>query len=374
MTSQFIRLHCYGEHPGARRKSHENAHDIIDEAARVPGSTPHIRKPQPPNQVHGMPLEYLRARMTDFVALARDRRGARLRRDGTVLYAVVSSYPLAWRHLRSPEDHAQYQRWLVAVVKWLETQFGDQLQSVVEHVDEGRPHVHGFVIPLLSPRNRIDHRLHPGHAAREAVLQGTGDRLAGERAYREGMRLWQNDFHAAVSSHFGHERIGPRRQRSRRDVALIRQSSDRFLEGAQTILERLGERLEAQAMPPGIRATGEIETIAGLVRDARSRLLSGRTDALETLETALADLLEADQGQGGNRDDGLDPPDLVEPACLKRDEDDDPQPDRVADLDPDDDPDPEAPEEDDVDHEWNADADEPYPEPIDWTDESDPDR
>jgi len=372
MPSQFIRLNCYGERPNARSKPHENAYDIIDEAARVAGSAPHIAEPRPPNVLYGVPLGSVQAKVAKLARIARDRRGARLRRDGTVLYAVVVSYPVAWRHLGCERQRTTYKQWLDAVVEWLRSEFGESLQSVVEHIDERRPHVHAFVIPPLCPRNRINHRLHPGHTAREAAFANGADHVAGERSYRVGMRVWQDAFHEAVSSRFGHERVGPKRKRFQRDVALIRQASDRLLERVDTILTSLFDQLEANSLVTKSEELAEIEVIAELVRSARGRLLAGRSDAMETLEAALTGLVE--KGEMDSDDGGENPvtDGMFGPARHDWGHDEDPRPDEVGIVEPNDDPDA-APQEDrDLDGDWDADCDddEELSHP-DWSEEMD---
>lgn len=297
MPSQFIHLSCYGAEPGARRKRHENAFDIIDEAARAPGAARHVTRPRAPVQLFGVPLHTLKVRVAELARIGRDRRGARLRRGATILYAIVVSYPLAWRKIDDHGARADYAQWRDATVEWLRTRFGDALQSVVEHVDEAQPHLHAFVLPPLCPRNRIDHRLHAGHVARQAALENGGDRLAGEQAYRAGMRAWQDDFHGSVSSRFGHDRLGPRRKRVRRDIALARQTSDRLLERMETTLVQLAGRMGTHPVLAQSSEAAEIEALAGLVRDARHRQLSGAADAMLSLQAALAGLANSGQHQ-----------------------------------------------------------------------------
>ncbi|WP_127143894.1 hypothetical protein [Pelagibacterium montanilacus] len=355
MPSQFLRLNCYGKRSGARRKPHENIYDIIDEAARAPGAAPHVRKPRPPVHRYGAPLDSLKSQMTEYAKTVRDRRGARMREDATMLYAIVASYPRPWRKLAEGEPLAHYQQWRESVIAWLIVQFGDHLATIVEHLDEGQPHLHGFVIPPVCPRHRIDHRLHPGHAARAAALEEGADRLAGERAYRNGMRAWQHDFHAAVSRPAGHDRIGPRRKRFRRDVALMRQAQDRFLERAETITAQLVARLGAN--PDLVPATDHADLVAlgAMVSNARGRLLAGRNDALDELDADLAALCAPRGHENGSGTPANQP--FAEPWAW----DGDPRWDDVEDpaLEIDDDPDLDAFEREETDG-WDVDAEDGY--------------
>jgi len=353
MPCQFIHINCYGAQAGARRKPHENAFDIIDEAARAPGAARHVSRPQPPVELHGVSLQTLTDHVAEFASIARDRRGARMRRDGTILYAIVVSYPLLWRKIEGEEALANYGRWRDAVLDWLTATFGDALQSVVEHLDEAQPHLHAFVVPPLCPRNRIDHRLHPGHVAREAALANGADRLGGERAYREGMRHWQDDFHAVVSMQFGHDRTGPRRRRFRRDVALARQASDRLLERMESVLKRVSYRLALNPLSSDLGETAELDILATLVSGARHHLLSGRSDALQRLDAALTKLAEV-----GDSDES----DLswVADNMVWISREDDPDPEAAPDFEIDDDPDPERVEDDARHEDWDDDPDDDY--------------
>lgn len=343
MASQFIRLTCYGSQAGARRKQHENAFDILDEAARVPGATPHIRSPKPPTLLHGSPIGTIKTQITAFAKIARDERGAPIRRGGALVYALVVSYPVPWRQLDRENGIETYGNWKEKVIGWLMEKFSSHLASVVEHVDEGQPHLHAVIIPPLCPRNRIDHSLHPGRAARARVLGAGGDRLAGERAYREGMRAFQSDFFNSVSTGFGHTRVGPKRKRFMRDVALARRASGRLLERAETIAARLLARINAMPDLALAPERAELATFVNLFASARNQLCNGRFDALEALDLGLAALETSDSknGKGGGQD-AMAP--SVELGSHGWDADDDPHPGEFEDfdLDADDDPDVEA--------------------------------
>jgi hypothetical protein len=267
--------------------------------------------------------------------------------------------------LRTEEEQAAYRRWRDASVEWLKRQFGEDLQTVAEHVDEPQPHLHAVVIPPLCLRDRIDHRLHPGLAARDAALRAGSDRKEGERAYRQAMRDWQQDYYRAVSRHFGHGRVGPRRKRFRRDVALMRQSTDRVLDCAGTILARLAQRLERYPGVAESEEAAEIEAICRLLGEARLDLRGGRSDTARILETVLANLPD-----GGTSSSGEDSDDFP----LDWGADDEPHPDQVFDdfID-EDDPDPTR-----EDEEFGEDEDDGYDEgydPVqaeDWPENVDP--
>jgi hypothetical protein len=216
------------------------------------------------------------------------------------LYAIVASYPVSWRAMDLDGDRKSYQLWRTKVVDWLHDHFGDQLEWVVEHVDEKFPHLHAIVFPRLDRLNRIDHSAHPGYRARSVAAAAGADHKQCERAYRRGMREWQDDFHQAVSSHFGHARIGPRRQRFRRDAALSRRGLEAVLERADHLACSISNLLEAHvanASHPGTELQQIRTLIAGLSL-ARNRLATGHGGAMDDLEAMLEALCA---GSGNDR-------------------------------------------------------------------------
>jgi hypothetical protein len=288
MPIQFIRLNCYGAVASHRRKNHENAFDILDEAGREPGAAPHVRKPQPPTLLFGEPPQAVRLAVSDLTRVARDHRGAPLRRGAAVLYAIVASYPIRWRQFDGSAGHEEYSSWRTATLSWLVKQFGVALRSVVEHTDETQPHLHAFVIPPLLAGHRINHHFHPGRSARAAALAKGDDHIVGERAYRDGMRAWQQSFYQEVSSFFDHDRVGPRRKRFRRDAALARQASDQLLERLEVIT---AEVLKTFITMPGEvmgAQKAELEALKNMFVEARREHHEGQTDVIERLEEALA--------------------------------------------------------------------------------------
>lgn len=289
MASQFVRLNTYGAatKTGALSRLHENAFDILDEAGRAAGATPHIRHASVPTLLFGRQPQDLKARIHDLAGIARNERGAPLRRDAPLLYAIVASYPVPWRALEGRQADLLLLDWYASVLGWLEAQFGTALQSAVIHSDEERPHIHAFVVPPLGPRDRVDHSLHPGRLARQEARRKGADRIAGERAYRAGMRAFQDGYFEAVSKRFGHERIGPRRRRFQRVFALQRQTAARFLENISVIIGGLMTRLDQAVGIPNHSTSDEMQALLAMISKARIEHDLGRTDVLATLANIL---------------------------------------------------------------------------------------
>ncbi|WP_156381022.1 plasmid recombination protein [Pseudolabrys sp. Root1462] len=217
---QFLHLGSCGRFPRSGEPSWSCIEGITAEGARSPGASNHIRYPAQPKVIDGVsPIEAGRLAI-ERADQARDegKKLRRLRRDGVCLLAGVVSYP--WDHQSlcdDPVDSDVYSLWQQMVLAWLRQQFGHHLKSVVEHRDERYPHLHFYVVPDLRDDGRLDiNQVHPGRRAKAAAAADGAEPKHRDRAYRQGMRQWQDTFHRDVSAFFRHERSGPRRQRVNR--------------------------------------------------------------------------------------------------------------------------------------------------------------
>jgi hypothetical protein len=293
MPSQFLRLTGFPKEPGRSALSHEHGAGMLGEAWRLKGSTPHIRRPKPPNQIFGHSHEVIDRKFADLLHMARDPRGAPLKRNSIVVYAAVVSYPIAWRALEKQDDIARYLDWRTDTLEWLKTSFGEHLQAVLEHVDERYPHLHAVILPKLTNQNRIDHTPHPGYAARmQAKSNGAGHKEQ-ERVYREGMRCWQDQYHSQVSARFGHARIGPKRKRWRRDDALARQAAADALSCIHGFADKALALLPANPAL-AVPALGHIKELAMMCQEAQSRLSAGGAIDWREIASLLNVPVEAD--------------------------------------------------------------------------------
>lgn len=180
---------------------------VVDEAIRAPGSTAHIENPLPPIYHYGKPLEELAATCDAWAASVKDASGHKLRKDALCLLAGVVSAPNdideeAWRAFR--ED----------VIKWLKEKYGDQLQTIIEHIDEEHPHLHFYVVPKLGCRFESEHE---GRAAAIITKAEGGKKSLQNQAYKEAMRGFQDDFYEKVGIEHGFTRIGPAKRRLTRE-------------------------------------------------------------------------------------------------------------------------------------------------------------
>ena len=117
------------------------------------------------------------------------------------LLSAVASYP-------GPADDEDigYCSWRTAVTEWAREHYGDNLISVLEHVDEPHGHVHILVaLPDASPVRGLQ----SGWAERDAAIErGVEPSELGE-AYRQGCRRFQDRFFDAVGRPCGLDRLSP---------------------------------------------------------------------------------------------------------------------------------------------------------------------
>jgi len=149
-------------------------------------------------------------------------RRRKVRSDSPTMYTCVVSLPvLTADALEDPELKKRCMNILKQAFEFERKRIekcGGQVGMAVVHWDEERVHMH--ILALDPKRGRVDH-LHPGRTAKKArveELQGSGEskkeiNRAGDRAYCDAMRAYQNDFHNAVFSKAGLLRFGPRRER-----------------------------------------------------------------------------------------------------------------------------------------------------------------
>lgn len=192
---------------------------IRDEMIRAPGACSHVANPQPPNVVFGMHPSAAFDLAADRAGPAVDKIGRRLRPEALVVLVGVATWPITTAEVsRDPEAMELYLEWREATVAWLQSQWGDRLVTVVEHMDELRPHVHYIVVPEVEPdiRLRIT-SAHPGHRAAANCKDAGGKPREQSKAYKEAMKAFQDCYYEEVGVRFGLTRIGPRLQRLTRD-------------------------------------------------------------------------------------------------------------------------------------------------------------
>ena len=198
-------------------------------------------------------MNELESTCESWASSMKDAGGRKLRKDALCLVAGVVSAPAdigeGWEAFRD------------ASVDWLKKRYGDQLQTVIEHVDEDQPHIHFYATP--APGARFE-SIHEGRAAADAI-KGKGTKASREVAYSAAMTRYQDDFSEQVGLRHGMSRMGPGAPRVSRAEAVKRKEIRKEL-GAQLVRDvkvavHRGERRGfAQGKTAGL-AKGEAEGI-----------------------------------------------------------------------------------------------------------------
>jgi hypothetical protein len=234
MAYQFIHVEGYGRH-GAHLKNSKKCKPsmfgIRDEMIRAPHACSHVINPQPPNVLFGLPPAAAFDLAAARAAHAVDKIGRRLRPEALVVLVGAATWPeLTADVQRDPEALDRYVRWRDETVAWLRSQWGDRLVSVVEHMDELRPHVHCIVVPEVEPDNRLRiESVHAGYRAAAKCKEAGGTPRDQKAAYKEAMKAFQDCYYAQVAVRCGLTRIGPRLQRLTRDEWKERQRQAELL-------------------------------------------------------------------------------------------------------------------------------------------------
>ncbi|WP_153467163.1 relaxase/mobilization nuclease domain-containing protein [Komagataeibacter medellinensis] len=195
-----------------------NTTDIFAEAKREAGACGHVENPSPPVVVFGQSLEDTEAehdrRCDAAVSTMKNGKTRKLRSTQNTLMTVVLSHP-------DETYTSDVKRWEKLSIAWLKARYGDQLKTVIRHDDEKHEHLHAYIIP-----DDLDAAsMHPGNAEKqrsERAGQAKGD---ANRAYKQGLREWQDSYHRDVGIRCGLARTGPGLERMSRPAWVARQKS-----------------------------------------------------------------------------------------------------------------------------------------------------
>lgn len=218
MSAQFLHIAIYGRRRRKGGARHETALGMLNEAARIPSASQHISNPIPPRLLYGREPKDIARSVLELSATSRDSRGRKLRSDAGLLMCIVASYPVPLAKMSGVEE---FENWQKFAIDWLQRTFGDHFAGAVLHQDEPYGHVHGFVLPSqMEDRQLAWEKIHPGRRAKRKALAAGASSRDQDRAYISAMRQLQDDFYAAVSSQFGHDRLTVRRKRLTRESHL----------------------------------------------------------------------------------------------------------------------------------------------------------
>ncbi|WP_210498165.1 plasmid recombination protein [Vibrio crassostreae] len=175
---------------------------VVNEAMRVDGYCPHVYRPQLPTILYGIDPRKVPSIALERSSKARDRLGRRIRKDAPLMLSGVISVESA--------SSVNFKDFLKYSLRYLRKKYGNNLMSVVPHLDEPHPHLHYYVVPSLENGVFNMAEVHDGIRARSECSGGYSKKA---NAYKSAMRDFQDSFYNAVGSKLGLTRLGPRVQR-----------------------------------------------------------------------------------------------------------------------------------------------------------------
>jgi hypothetical protein len=218
MGPQFLHVETYARKGAHKKNSSEcksSMFDIRDEMIRLPHACSHVENPRPPVVLYGdHPSEVIMI-AAGRASHAKNKAGRKLRCDSPVIMVGVASWPQPHAVLANdPEAKTRCDHWRDNAIVWLKERWGDNLMSVIEHVDETFPHIHFVIVPPLeADRHLWIGSVHPGHRAERDIAQSGGTKRDQRQAHNAEMKKLQDDYYEDVGVKFGLTRVGPRRQR-----------------------------------------------------------------------------------------------------------------------------------------------------------------
>jgi hypothetical protein len=199
-----------------------------------------------------------------------DKAGRKLSITALVVLVGVATWPLLTSEVRTDTQAMEhYLYWRKMTIQWLERQWGEQLKTVVEHLDEDRPHLHYAVVPDLDPDGRLRiESVHAGYRAANKCKAEGGSPRDQKAAYKAEMRCFQDDYYEHVGVRCGLTRLGPRLQRLSRQEWKQRQRQTEAIALAYRGLEEQKSDLKARAKAYVSEKAAEANAAAQLKIDA----------------------------------------------------------------------------------------------------------
>lgn len=246
---QFIHMQTYSRKPS---KAGVGTSFVFGEAQRRPECSKHVEVPGQFSVVYGQDVASIEFEHDHAVEIARSvnvkGQSRKLRQDQHTLLTVVSSHPATPEQVASDPTVAKaVQDWQDRTVAWLRGTHGDRLRGVIRHDDESHVHLHAYVIP--ADPSMAARGLHPGVQAKKAMMvseeaKGLPELAAnrlGDKAYRDAMRGWQDDYWRAVGLPCGLTRLGPGRRRLSRADWQIEQAQVERVASLEPVLAKVGQ-------------------------------------------------------------------------------------------------------------------------------------
>ncbi len=197
---QFIRIETYAK--VSTKKGKPAMQSIVNEAMRVDGFCPHVYQPQTPQVLLGLDPLKLPKIALERSQKSKDKKGRKVRKDAPLLLAGVISL--------GAESDVNFRDFLKQSIGFLRNKYGENLMSVVLHLDEEHPHLHFYVLPSTKNGSFSMSDIHDGIKARNECDGGYSKKA---NAYKHAMRKFQDSYYDEVGSKLGLTRLGPRVQR-----------------------------------------------------------------------------------------------------------------------------------------------------------------
>jgi hypothetical protein len=214
---QFIHLDCFSRNRPKNTKQW-TTQDIIHELIRTPDNSKHVKEPEAPVILDGMHPRELEKEIEAILKNGRDGGGRKLRKDAKIFIGSVASYPVPVADLNTREKRDAYFQWEQDTVQFYEEFFGgENVRSVVKHLDEGFVHLHAVVMPHLHENSQFDFdSVHPGHKARREYralcardkLEPTKRQI--DKVVAEALESFQDSYYQEVGQKNALSRFGSR--------------------------------------------------------------------------------------------------------------------------------------------------------------------
>ena len=251
MAFQFMHLETYSR---KQNKKGVGTDFVFDEVSREAGACSHVKNPQKPNLVYGMPVDELRLlhdKMASAAKMTNNKGQTRgIRKDQKTLLTVVLSHP--GDDVKPGDCIASVDEWRDRSVAWLKEKYGEKLKTVVEHIDESHPHLHAYV--LSDDEQMLANKLHPGELAKSQVVSrgcGIEKNREGDKAYRSAMREWQNDYFNNVGLACGLNRLGAGKRRLSRSEKRAEEQATQSMRKAMIEADSIKKTAENRGLQEG---------------------------------------------------------------------------------------------------------------------------
>ncbi len=197
---QFLHIESYAN--VSTKKGKPSMQSVVNEAMREEGYCPHVEHPQPPQILFGVDPRTLPQVALNRSLLARDKLGRKIRKDAPMLLGGVISV--------ESESSVDFKAFIKRSIEFLQQKYGENLMSVVLHLDESNPHLHYYSVPNVVDGVFSMSQIHDGIRARNECKGGYSQKA---HAYKEAMRKFQDEYYEVVGARLGMTRLGPRVQR-----------------------------------------------------------------------------------------------------------------------------------------------------------------